>query len=47
MMVGTEPGLVLASMDSRWLEAAQEVVMGMLGSKVAELGLEFVMEAMH
>lgn len=47
MMVGTEPGQVLVPMDSNWLEAALEVVLGLLGSKVAELGLEFVMEAMH
>lgn len=45
MMVGTEPGQVLVAMDLKWLEAALGVVLGLLGSKVAEL--EFVMEAMH
>lgn len=47
MMVGTESGQVLAAMDSKRLEAALEVELELLGSKVAELGLEFVMEAMH
>lgn len=47
MIVGTEPGQVLAPMDSKWLEAALGVVLGLLGSKVAELGLGLVMEAMH
>lgn len=47
MMEGTEPGQVLTTMDSNWLEAALGVVLGLLGSKVAELVLEFVMEAMH
>lgn len=40
-------GQVLAAMDSKRLEAALEVELELLGSKVAELGLEFVMEAMH
>lgn len=47
MMVGTEPGQVLVPMDSNWLWAALEVVLGLIGSKVAEFGLEFVMEAMY
>lgn len=47
MRVGKEPGQVLAPMDSNWLGAVQEVVLGLLGSKVAELGLEVVMGAMH
>lgn len=47
MMVGTEPGQVLlVAMDSKWLQAVLGVVLG-LASKVAELGLEFVMEAMR
>ena len=47
MMVGVEPGQVLVPMDSNWLEAALEVVLGLLASTVAELGLELVMGAMH
>lgn len=47
MMEGTEPEQVLSAMDSKWLEAVLGVVLGLLGSKVAELGLEFVVEAMH
>lgn len=41
------PGQVLVPMDSNWLEAALEVVVELLASKGAELGLEFVMGAMH
>lgn len=47
MVAGTEPGQVLAAMDSKWLGVALEVELELLGSKVAEPGLEFVMEAMH
>lgn len=47
MMVETEPGQVLAPMDSNWLGAVLEVELGLLGSRVAELVLEFVMEAMY
>lgn len=47
MMVGTEPGEVLVPMDSNSPGAALEIVLGLLASKVVELGLEFVMEAMH
>lgn len=47
MVVGTEPGQVLVPMDSNWLETVLEVVLGLLASKVAELGLELVMKAMH
>lgn len=47
MMVGKEPGQVLVPMDSNWLGAVWEVVLGLLGSRVVEPGLEFVMEAMH
>lgn len=47
MMVGIAPAQVLAPMDSNLLGAALEVVLELLGSKVAELGLEFVTEAMH
>lgn len=48
MMVGTESGQVLVPMDLNWLQAAPEAVLGLIGSKVAESGLEdFVMEAMH
>lgn len=47
MKVGTEPGQELAPMDSNWLGVVQEVGLGLLGSKVAGLGLEFVTEAMH
>lgn len=45
-MAATEPGQVLVAMDSTWLEVVLEVVLGELGSKVAELGLEFAREAM-
>ncbi len=34
-------------MDLDWHAAELEVVPGLFGSKVAEPGLEFVMEAMH
>lgn len=44
---GPGPGQVPVPMDSNWLEAALEVVVELLASKGAELGLEFVMEAMH
>ena len=47
MKVGAEPGQALAPMDSNGLEAALAVVFGLLASKVAELGLELVMGAMH
>lgn len=47
MMAGTEPGRVLAPMDLNWYGAVLEVALGLLESKVAELGLEFVAEAMH
>lgn len=47
MMVVTEPGQVLAAMGLKWPEVAPVVVVGLLGSKGAELGLEFLMEAMH
>lgn len=48
MMVGTESGQVLVPMDLNWLQAALEAVPGLIGSRVAESGLEdFVMEAIH
>lgn len=47
MKVGIGPGQVLVPMDLDWLEAVLEVVAGLLASKEAELGLEFVMGAMH
>lgn len=47
MKVGTEPGQALVPMDSNWLEAVVEVVLGLLASKVAELGLEVVLGPMH
>lgn len=47
MKVGAGPGQVLVPMDSNWLEAVFEVVVELLASKGAELGLEFVMGAMH
>lgn len=47
MMVGLDPEQVLASMDSNLLEAELEVVLGMLGSKVAEPGLELEVEATY
>lgn len=46
-MVGTEAGQALVPMDSNWLGAALEVVLGMLVSTAAELGLESVMVTMH
>lgn len=47
MMAGAEAVQALVPMDSNWLGAALEVVLGMLVSKVAELGLESVMATMH
>lgn len=47
MKVGIGSGQVLVPMDLNWLEAVFEVVVGLLASKEVELGLEFVMGAMH
>lgn len=47
MEAETESGQVLAPMDLNWLEAVLEVVVERLGSRVAELGVEFVMGPMH
>lgn len=47
MLVETEPGQVLVPMDLNWLQGVLEVVLGLLGSKEAEVELEFVMKAMH
>lgn len=47
MMVGAQAVKVLVPMDSNWLGVEQEAVLGLLGPRVAELGLEFVMEAMY
>lgn len=44
---GPGPGQVLVPMGLNWLVAVVEVVLGLLGSKVAVLGLEIVMGAMH
>lgn len=41
-MVGTEPGPVPGPMGSNWLWAELEVVLGVFGSKEAEVELEFV-----
>lgn len=46
-MVGTEPGQLLGPKNSHWLQAAGELVLELTASKVAEFGLEFVMEAMY
>lgn len=47
MLAGAEPGQLLVPMDLNWLEAALEVVLGLLASKVNELGDDFVMEAKY
>lgn len=47
MMAGNEPGQALEPMDSNWLGVVLEVVLGLFVSRVAELGLESVMESMH
>lgn len=47
MKAGPGPGQVLVPMGLNWLVAVVEVVLGLLGSKVAVLGLEIVMVAMH
>lgn len=47
MVVGAESGQVLVPMDSNEVEAVLEVVVGLLASKVAEVGLELVMEAKY
>lgn len=47
MMVGALAVQVLVPMDSNWLGVEQEAVLDLLGPRVAELGLEFVMEAMY
>lgn len=47
MMVGALAVQVLVPMDSNWLGVEQEAVLDLLGPRVAELGLEFGMEAMY
>lgn len=47
MMVGALAVQVLVPMDSNWLGVEQETVLDLLGPRVAELGLEFGMEAMY
>ena len=47
MGVGAEPGQLPVPIDSNWLEAVPEVLLGLLASKAADIGLELVMEAMQ
>lgn len=46
MTFGAQAAQILVPMDSNWLGVEQEVI-DLLGPRVAELGLEFVMEAMY